>query len=475
MVSRAPNPAYLEANSAFLTGRIKIPAMPTLFGTDGVRGVANLELSSELVLALGRAAGAWLKTRASRPKVIIGRDTRQSGDLLQSALIAGLLSSGTDAVPTGILPSPAVAFLTLDEHAEAGAVISASHNPPGDNGIKFFGADGFKLTEQDEEAIENLVDAAIDLPSSGEVGRVGGIDGAVDRYIAHAVRSLEGRRLGGLKIVADCANGAAHEVAPRALRDAGAEVIAVNANPDGENINVRCGSTSPEMAAKAVIEHGADAGLAFDGDADRVLAIDDQGNVVDGDAMLAALAIDQKEQGELPHNRVVVTVMANLGLRRAFQDAGIEMVETPVGDRFVAEAMRREGIVLGGEQSGHLIFARHSTTGDGLITGLKLLALTVSSGRRLSEIASVVQRYPQVLVNVRVPDSRRLDQARRVWEEVRSVSDELGEAGRVLVRPSGTEPLIRVMVEASEQAIAEESARRIVAVVEDEMGGGVKS
>jgi phosphoglucosamine mutase len=445
-----------------------------LFGTDGVRGVANRELSPELVMALGRAAGAWLRRRSPRPKLVIGRDTRQSGDLLQSAVVAGLLSSGADVVATGILPSPAVAFLTIQEHADAGAVISASHNPPEDNGIKFFGPDGFKLTEQDEGEIEKLVDAAIDVTTGERVGTIDSIKNAADRYVAHALDSLEGRRLDGLKVVADCANGAAYEVAPRALRDAGAEVVVLNANPDGMNINVRCGSTSPEMAAKAVIEHGADAGLAFDGDADRVLAVDDQGNVVDGDAMLAALAIDLKDQGHLETNRIVVTVMANLGLRRALAAAGIEMLETPVGDRFVAEAMRREEIVLGGEQSGHLIFSSHATTGDGLVTGLKLLGLVSSSGKRLSELASIIQRYPQVLINVRVPDTRRLDRVERIWDEVQRVSEELGVEGRVLVRPSGTEPLIRVMVEASEQAIAEDSARRIAEVVEQEMGGGAK-
>jgi phosphoglucosamine mutase len=448
--------------------------VPTLFGTDGVRGVANRDLTAELALAIGRAAGAWLAKKSPRPTVVIGRDTRASGDFLEAAVTAGLLSSGARVVSAGVLPSPGVAFLTIDEKADAGAVISASHNPPEDNGIKFFGSNGFKITEADEDQIESLVDAAIDVPMGGGVGRRDVIEDGADRYVTHVLKALNGRRLDGLTVVLDCANGAASEVAPRALSEAGAEVHAIHADPDGSNINVRCGSTSPERVAKMVVEHGADAGLAFDGDADRVIAIDDQGNLVDGDAMLAALAIDLKGQGRLTSDRVVITVMANLGLRRALAAAHIETIETPVGDRFVAEAMREGRVVVGGEQSGHLIFLEHSTTGDGLLTGLKLLGLMSSTGKRLSELASVVQKYPQVLINVKVPDPRSLERARKVWNEVKRVERDLGAEGRVLVRPSGTEPLIRVMVEASEQAIADDSARAIVHVVEDELGGGAK-
>lgn len=447
--------------------------MPSLFGTDGLRGVANVELTSELSTAVARAAGAWFGRRSKRPTVVIGRDTRASGDLIESAVIAGLLSSGADVARAGVVPSPAVAFLTQEISAGGGMVISASHNPPEDNGIKIFGPDGSKLTEEEEDQIEALVDASLDLPVGTEVGRMRIIPNAKESFVNHLVGALGGRRLEGLRIVADCANGAAYEVGPMALERAGAEVIAINAEPDGSNINVGCGSTSTEKAAKAVLEFSADAGLAFDGDADRVVALDEEGNVVDGDAMIAALALDMKQQNTLAGNQVVITVMANLGLRNALGSAGIQLIETAVGDRYVAEAMKANGSALGGEQSGHVIFREHSSTGDGVLTGLLLLGLMTSSGRHLSELSSVIERYPQVLINVKVPDTGRLERADRVWRKVQEVEEALGTRGRVLVRASGTEPLVRVMVEASDEATASQAAESIVEVVREDMGGGV--
>lgn len=447
--------------------------MPSLFGTDGLRGVANVELTSELATAVARAAGAWFGLKSKRPTIVIGRDTRASGDLIESAVMAGLFSSGVDVARAGVVPSPAVAFLTKRLSAGGGVVISASHNPPEDNGIKIFGSDGSKLTETEEDQIEALVDASLDLPVGRAVGRASTIPDAKESFIEHVVGALGGRRLEGLRVVADCANGAAFEVAPIALQKAGADVIAINAEPDGTNINVGCGSTSTDKAARAVLEYSADAGLAFDGDADRVVALDEHGNVVDGDAIIAALALDMKEQGTLIGDRVVITVMANLGFRTALSAAGIELIETPVGDRYVAEAMKANGAALGGEQSGHLIFSEHSMTGDGLLTGLLLLGLMSSSGKKLSELSSVIERYPQILVNVKVLDTEKLKHTERIWQKVRAAEAALGSNGRVLVRASGTEPLVRVMVEASDAATATETAGSIVEVVEEEMGGGV--
>lgn len=393
--------------------------------------------------------------------------------MIEAAVMAGLLSSGADVARAGVVPSPAVGFLTKRLSAGGGVVISASHNPPEDNGIKIFGPDGSKLTENEEDEIEALVDASLDMPVGRAVGRSSTIPDAKELFVDHVVAALGGRRLEGLRVIADCAHGAAYEVAPSALQRAGAEVIAINAEPDGTNINVGCGSTSTEKAAKAVLEYSANAGLAFDGDADRVVALDELGNVVDGDAMIAALALDMKQQGALSGDRVVITVMANLGLRTALTSAGIELIETPVGDRYVAEAMKSNGAALGGEQSGHLIFSRHSMTGDGLLTGLLLLGLMTSSGKKLSELSSVIERYPQLLINVRVVDTERLEHTERIWEQVRQVEEALGSNGRVLVRASGTEPLVRVMVEASDEATAAQAARSIVEIVEEEMGGGL--
>jgi phosphoglucosamine mutase len=439
-----------------------------LFGTDGVRGVANSELTPELALRLGRAAATVLR-RSERGRILIARDTRASGTLLEAALSAGIQSAGVDVVYCGVLPTPAVAFLVTDVSADAGAMISASHNPAEDNGIKFFGADGYKLSDATEAEIEAGVDAQAQAVTGAGVGRAEALVDADSRYVAHALGALEGRSLGGLRVVLDCANGAAFRASPAALRKAGAEVIVVGGEPDGMNINVDCGSTHPEMLAGAVVEHRAHAGLAHDGDADRLIAVDEAGKVVDGDAIIAALAVELQEQKGLTGDLVVGTVMCNLGFRKAMDGRGIKLIETPVGDRYVIEAMREHGAVIGGEQSGHVIFADHSTTGDGLITGLRLLARMASSGKPLSELASIVEKFPQVLVNVAVERPGRVGDCLPVWEVVAKEEAGLDGDGRILVRASGTEPVVRVMVEASDESSAGSAAGRIAAVIEKEM------
>lgn len=444
--------------------------MPKLFGTDGVRGVANTELGPELAVALGRAAADVLRTEGARPKVVVGRDTRVSGDMLASALAAGLLSAGADVVRGRVLPTPAVAFLVQELGATAGAVISASHNPAADNGIKFFGHDGFKLSDEQEQQIENRVGSELNRPVGADIGRLEFVPDANDRYVSHALKALEGKTLGGLKIVVDCANGAAYKTTPEALRRAGADVILIGAEPDGLNINLNCGSLTPEVVAEAVVANNADLGLCHDGDADRVIAVDERGNIVDGDCMLGAIAIDLKCRSRLPGNRVVSTVMANLGLRRAMAEAGIELIETSVGDRFVLEAMLAKGAGVGGEQSGHLIFLDHCTTGDGLVTGLKIAALMASTGAKLSEISRAVPKFPQVLLNLPVSDREKLQGADEVWRAVDEAQNVLADTGRVLVRASGTEPLVRVMVEADTLEAANRAAERIAAAVTEELG-----
>lgn len=443
--------------------------MGRLFGTDGVRGVANVDLTAELAMGLGRAAATFFAREHDRPRLVMARDTRISGDMLEGALTSGLTSAGADVLACGILPTPAVAFLVSHYGADAGVVISGSHNPVEDNGIKFFGPDGFKLSDQQESEIEALLDQTYDLPAGVAVGRTLAKPDSEDRYIEHCLGALEGRRLDGLNIVVDCAYGAAFSTSPRALSEAGAEVIALNANPDGDLINVECGSTAPEVTAKAVVESGADIGLAHDGDADRVIAVDENGGIVDGDAIMSVLSVAMKETGTLRGNLVVATVMSNLGFKVAMRTAGIEVVETSVGDRYVLEAMRERGASLGGEQSGHVVLLDHATTGDGLITGLRLAARVAETGRRLSDLTSIFTRYPQVLLNVKVADKSRLDGVAEVWKAVESAEKELGEGGRVLVRPSGTEALIRVMVEAIDETTAGEIAHRIAAVIKEVM------
>jgi phosphoglucosamine mutase len=438
------------------------------FGTDGVRGVANTELTPELVLALGRAAARVL----GGERYLIGRDTRLSGPMLQAALAAGLTSEGADVVDLGVLPTPGVAFLSAARDVPA-AMISASHNPFADNGIKFFAAGGRKLTDAVEERLEAELRAILDATSSGDrptggaVGRTTAEADAVAGYERQLVAALEGERLDGLRLVLDCAHGAASTVAPHVFTAAGAEVDVLHAAPDGVNINDGCGSTHPEALRRAVVDRGADVGLAFDGDADRVLAVDAGGRLVDGDHLIAVCAIDLRSRGRLTGDTVVVTVMTNLGFRLAMEERGIAVVETQVGDRYVLEALDEGGWSLGGEQSGHVIFRDLATTGDGLLTGLMVLAAVRRAGRSLGDLAAdAMTRLPQVLRNVKVRSRDALAGAEELWAEVARVEAQLGDHGRVLLRPSGTEPVVRVMVEAPTEAEAEAATARLAAVVE---------
>ncbi|MHB1710197.1 MAG: phosphoglucosamine mutase [Acidimicrobiales bacterium] len=442
------------------------------FGTDGIRGVANAELSPELVLALGRATARRLLATS----FVVGRDTRRSGSMLQSAFSAGLAGEGADVVDVGILPTPAVAWLSSVRDIP-GAVVSASHNPFADNGIKLFARGGAKLSVETEAAIEEELHQVLDpsvrgprIPEGFGVGRLIREPEAAEAYAAHLVSLLEGRSLRGLRMVLDCANGAAAEIGARVYEEAGAEVMAIGCEPDGANINAGCGSTHIETLAGAVVEFGADLGLALDGDADRLLAVDASGAVVGGDELLALFAIDLGNRGQLAGNTVVVTVMTNLGFRMAMEVRGIAVKETAVGDRHVLAALDADGLAIGGEQSGHIIFRRLATTGDGLLTGLVLADLLIRSDKPLaSMLDGLVTRVPQVLVNVPVPDIRLLEGADSVWSAVAEEETQLGENGRILLRPSGTEPLVRVMVEAVGDGVAEEIAQRLSALVHHEL------
>ena len=420
------------------------------FGTDGVRGVAISELSTDFATRLGRAAARVLGN-GDVTTVVVGGDTRESTEVLDRALCEGFAAEGLEVVRLGVAPTPQVAFEAQRRHA-LGAVVSASHNPWTDNGIKLFAIGGVKLVDEVERRIENelsqLDDDSRPAPSTGIPGRVIDASADHDAYIAHVVGFLEGLRLDGMRIVLDAANGAAHHIGPRVLRAAGAEVIVVAASPNGRNINDRCGATAPSLVAEAVIEHRAQVGIALDGDADRLIAVDHTGNIVDGDHIIAIVANDLRSRGELRHDTVVVTVMTNLGFRLAMRATGITVVETGVGDRYVLEALATGGFSLGGEQSGHVIFADHATTGDGILTAVALLDALKRAGRPLAEIAAdAMTSLPQVLVNVRVAQ-RMPDIASRLADEIAAFGDELGDTGRILVRASGTEPLVRVMVEA---------------------------
>jgi phosphoglucosamine mutase len=441
--------------------------MTLRFGTDGVRGVANVELTSELVTALGRAAARVLGI--DQP-FVVGRDTRRSGPMLEAALVAGLCAEGADVVLVGVLPTPGVAHVARERGAPA-AVISASHNPFGDNGVKLFAPGGRKIPEPLEYQVEQELRAlAVTQPEPGPAGFGVGVSSehrsALDDYVATLVDSLQGRQLTGLHVVLDCGNGAAFRAAPTALRALGATVDVIHAAPDGVNINAECGSTHPQQLQEAVLVARADAGLAFDGDADRVIAVDERGALVDGDEMLAIAGIDLHDRTLLRGDAIVATVMSNLGLRRALEPYGIEVIETPVGDRNVLDVLEQRNLTLGGEQSGHVIYADHATTGDGTLTGIFLLDTMARRGRSLSELASVVTRVPQVLRNVAVEGADGLTRDAAFWSRVRDVDDELGDDGRVLVRPSGTEPLVRVMVEATDPDAAAAAAERLVDLVE---------
>lgn len=446
--------------------------MGRLFGTDGVRGLANRDVTAEVALDVSVAAAHVLGSRGAfeghRPRAVIGRDPRASGEFLSAAVAAGLASAGVDVDNVGVLPTPAVAYLTAARGVDLGVVLSASHNAMPDNGIKFLASGGHKLDDEVEAAIEARLGEEWERPVGAAVGRIRmDVSLAGQQYVDHLVATI-GVRLEGLRIVVDCANGAASEVGPAALREAGADVVVINASPDGRNINEACGSTHPEQLQAAVVAAHADLGVAFDGDADRCLAVDANGVLVDGDQIMGVLAIALRERGELPHDTLVTTVMSNLGLRLAMRDAGIETVVTSVGDRYVLEAMRAGGYGLGGEQSGHIILAEHATTGDGLLTALQLAARVVETGRPLAELAAVVRRLPQTLVNVPGVDRTRTDDVVLV-EAVAAAEKTLGETGRVLLRPSGTEPLVRVMVEAATQDEADETAHDLAAVVRERL------
>lgn len=442
--------------------------MGRLFGTDGVRGLANRDLTAEIALDLSVAAAHVLGDVGAfaghRPVAVVGRDTRASGEFLEAAVVAGLASAGVDVILLGVVPTPAVAYLVNSLDADLGVMLSASHNPMPDNGIKFFNRGGLKLDDEIENAIEARLSEQWDRPIGDQVGRVRLDHGAIAAYAQHLLGSLP-NELAGLKIVVDCANGAASVIAPEVLRSAGAEVIAIHASPDGININDGCGSTHLEDLVAAVLEHGADAGIAHDGDADRCLAVDELGQIVDGDHLLAILALSMRDAGRLVENTVVSTVMANLGFKIAMREANILVVETGVGDRYVLEEMRANGFVLGGEQSGHIVMSDFATTGDGLLTALHLLARVAQTGRSLGQLATAVTKLPQVLINVEGVDRTRLEGCKEVDEAVAQAASALGDRGRVLLRPSGTEPVIRVMVEAPSLGEAQLISESIAVVV----------
>ncbi len=450
--------------------------MGSLFGTDGVRGLANRDLTADLALDLAGAAAHVLGELGelhagrpgARPRAVVGRDPRASGEFLEAATVAGLASAGLDVLVLGVLPTPAVAHLTAELGVDLGVMISASHNPMPDNGIKFFARGGHKLDDEVEEQIEARLYEGWQRPIGAGVGRVVHYDDALGDYVEHLL-SCTPNRLNGLRVVVDTGNGAAAGASPRALRRMGAEVLAIHSSPDGYNINEGCGSTHMADLRAAVVEHGYDVGIAHDGDADRCLAVDAQGNVVDGDEIMAILALAMRDQGKLAQDTVVATVMSNLGFKLAMRDAGITMVETGVGDRYVLEAMRAHNYTLGGEQSGHVVLLDYGTTGDGTLTALHLLARMADTHTPLSELASVMTKLPQVLINVRGVDRSAVGSTPGLASAVAAAEARLGDTGRVLLRPSGTEPLVRVMVEAPTDAEARSVAEELAGAVAREI------
>ncbi len=442
--------------------------MSRLFGTDGVRGLANGLITAELALEVAQAAAVVLGHRqvedGKRPTAVIARDPRASGEFISSAVEAGLASSGVDVYDAGVLPTPAAAYLVGDLNADFGVMISASHNPAPDNGIKFFARGGHKLPDEVEDAIEQEMSQPRLRPTGADVGRIQRFSDAEDRYILHLLQTLP-VRLEGLKVVLDCAHGAASGCSPEVFRAAGADIVVMGAEPDGLNINDGVGSTHLEKLQAAVVEHGADLGIAHDGDADRCLAVDERGEVIDGDQIMTILALALRDAGRLKDDVLVATVMSNLGMKLALQEAGIRIEETAVGDRYVLENMRANGYSLGGEQSGHVIFSDYATTGDGVLTGLQLAAQLAKTGKPLSELSRLMVRLPQVLINVKDVDKSAVKTNQALQSAVEAASARLGETGRVLLRPSGTEPVVRVMVEAADmvtaQATAEELAQRV--------------
>jgi phosphoglucosamine mutase len=447
--------------------------MGKYFGTDGVRGIANQQLTPELAFKIGRIGG-YVLTRhkqEGKPKVVIGRDTRISGQMLESALLAGLLSVGAEAVRLGVISTSGVAYLTRALGADAGVMISASHNPFPDNGIKFFGSNGFKLSDEVEAEIEQYLDAAEDnlpRPIGEQIGTVIDFLEGGQKYLSH-LKNTVSERFDGYRVVLDCANGAVSSLAARLFADVEAEVVTIGANPNGTNINEQCGSTHPEKLQEEVVKQKAHLGLSFDGDADRCIAVDENGEIVDGDFIMAICARALKAKGKLNNNTIVTTVMANLGFFKAMEECSINTTKTAVGDRYVVEEMIRGGYNLGGEQSGHIVFLDHNTTGDGLLTGLQLLNVMKESGKPLSELKQVMRKYPQILVNVPVADKTKLNGNAAIEQIVQEVETELAGNGRVLVRPSGTEPIVRVMAEGPDQEQLDAMVERIAEVVKREL------
>lgn len=449
--------------------------MPRMFGTDGVRGIANSEaLSPELAFALGRAAVTIAGESAQgRPVAVIGRDTRQSGPMLAAALSAGICSAGGDVIDLGVVTTPAVAYVTTHLGAAFGVMISASHNPAPDNGIKFFSADGFKLPDAAEDQLEALVRTTPDTmprPTGMGLGIVRTDEAAVQAYVDHIVST--GSSLKGLRVVVDCGHGAAYQLAPEILRRLGADVIALNTAPDGQNINLGCGSTHPEELQQAVLAHQAHAGIAHDGDADRCIAVDERGELVDGDQIMAICALDAHARGELANDTLVGTVMSNMGLELLLRKHGIRLVKAKVGDRYVLEEMQKGSFSLGGEQSGHVIFGNHSTTGDGILTAVMMLSILARSARPFSQLAGQMERLPQCLENVKVISKAGWDQNPAILAAIREAEERLGDQGRVLVRPSGTEPLIRVMLEGPSLDQIREMAQQMKEVIIAELNEG---
>lgn len=448
--------------------------MGRLFGTDGVRGVANKELTVDLAFKLGQAGAYVLAEQAKKPKVIIGKDTRISGDMLESALAAGLCSVGAEVILVGVIPTPAVAYLTRLYKADAGIVISASHNPMEYNGIKFFNNKGFKLSDEIEEKIESLIldnSEKIELVTDEKIGKVAYKNDAVDDYRNFA-KSTISTTLNGIKIAVDCANGASSVTAKKVLEDLGATVFVINNNPNGTNINANCGSTHIEQLSDYVKKTNADIGIAFDGDADRVLATDENGVLVDGDKIMAICALDMKEKGKLKDNVIVATVMSNLGLFIMADEKGLDVKKTKVGDRYVLEEMYKNHYSIGGEQSGHIIILEHNTTGDGLVTALQLLSVVKKSGKKVSELASVMEVLPQVLINAKVKNENKnaYTENPEINSEIQKIEAEFSGNGRVLIRPSGTEPLVRVMIEGKDINIITERAEKLAKLIEEKLG-----
>jgi phosphoglucosamine mutase len=451
--------------------------MARLFGTDGVRGLANREITVELALGLAQSAAVVLgkgrfadgrRASGRRPVAVIARDPRVSGEFISAAVAAGLSSSGVDVYDAGVIPTPAAAFLIADFKADFGVMISASHNPAPDNGIKFFAVGGTKLPDEVEDRIEAALGEQKLSPTGLEVGRIRRFADAEDRYVVHLLSTLP-HRLDGIHVVIDCANGAAAGLSPEVFTDAGATVTVIGADPDGYNINDGVGSTHLDVLSAAVLEHKADVGIAHDGDADRCLAIDHEGNIVDGDQIMAILALSMKQRGALKDDTLVATVMSNLGLMLAMEQNGIAVRQTAVGDRYVLESLTEHGLSLGGEQSGHVIMTDFATTGDGILTGLHIVAEMARSGKSLKELASIMTVFPQVMINVRGVDHHGLRGNAAVAAAVSTAEAELGETGRVLLRPSGTEPMVRVMVEAADEATAQRVAEELSAVVQSEL------